>query len=326
MGPVSKDGKYFRPLSVQTEKGGKRFHIGNGKKLQPLDTAGAWCRNEGENDAKKLVFPLEGFYLGELLQGLFHDGFDLVKGSGGFAFAAGYEDRLGVGGTDQAPALGEKNADAVYIYDGILLVKKMAQIVYHLELGGIGTGDAGFGGAVVAGSVGQEGRQGPIGMGKEAEQAAGGVEGIVVAVVFVGKEHVTRHFAGEDGADLAHTGFNEGMAGAGEFGPAAETLYFVYQGLRAFYFYQGNSTGVLGQDLAPEEDHELVSPKDVALIVYGAEAVAVAIEAEAKIGPLLLYQSNEVLKMSGLDGIGRVVRKGGVGSAVQGQDLTAQAG
>lgn len=90
MGPVSKDGKYFRPLRVWTEKGRKRFHMVNAKKLQPLDTAGAWCRNEGEIDRKKLVLPVKGFYLGELLQGLFHDGFDLFKGGGGFAFAAGY--------------------------------------------------------------------------------------------------------------------------------------------------------------------------------------------------------------------------------------------
>ena len=117
-----------------------------------------------------------------------------------------------------------------------------AEFIYYLEFVGVGTGDAGFGGAVVAGGVGQEGRQGPIGMGEDAEQAAGGVEGVVVAVV-PGK--AAGHFAGEDGMIRAR-GLDEGMAGAVNSGrPPRRCISSTSLGA---FTPPGGGTGVLRQD------------------------------------------------------------------------------
>ena len=193
-----------------------------------------------------LVLPVEVFYLGVLVEGGFEDVVDFGEGLGAGAFAAGHEDGLGVGSADEAPAMGEVDADAVDVGDGIVPAEVMLELLYHLEFILVGTGDAGFGGAMVTGDGGQVGGEGFLAVGKDAKEAAGGVEGVVVAVVFVGEEHVAGHFAGEDGANFAHASFDKGMAGAGEFGLAAEAFYFVDEGLGAFHFHQGGGAGVLG--------------------------------------------------------------------------------
>jgi hypothetical protein len=93
-------------------KEGEKFHIRDMKKLQPLKRlelgvglAGKMVENLRSfallrMTHDKLILPLELSYLGKLLKGLFHDGTDLDEGGLGFAFAAGHQDGLGVGGAD----------------------------------------------------------------------------------------------------------------------------------------------------------------------------------------------------------------------------------
>ena len=94
-------------------------------------------------------------------------------------------------------------------------------------------------------------------------------------------------------------------------------LDVVVHRLRALHLADDRRPGIQGKQIAGEEDHQLVPPEDVALLVDRADAVRVAIERNAEVrtrGPDLLLQVAQVL---GHGRIGVVVGKGAVQLAEQ---------
>ncbi len=77
-------------------------------------------------------------------------------------------------------------------------------------------------------------RERMAGIGNDLHEAAGGIEGVVEAVVAVAEEHVAAHFAGQFRVRLLHLGFDEGMAGLPHDGVAAARGEIVVHGCEHF--------------------------------------------------------------------------------------------
>ncbi len=177
--------------------------------------------------------------------------------------------------------------------------------------------DAGFGGAVVCRQGGEQGRKARFAVGKQAQEPARGIQRIVKAVVLVSKEDMPRHFAGKHGACFAHAGFNQRVACFCEFGSTAKARYFIYKYLRALYLDQAGGVRVLREYLAPEKGHQLIAPDDVTSVVDHADAVAVSVKANAKVGVSLKHLGTQVLEVLCFGGVGFVVREVAVGGEVE---------
>src|SRR3989449_8168258 len=78
------------------------------------------------------------------------------------------------------------------------------------------------------------------------------------------------------------------------------------------------------REVAGEEHQQLIAEHDAALLVYGADAVAVAVERDAELGLLADDCGPQVAQVLEHGGIGMVIRKRAVRFAEQRHDFGAE--
>src|SRR4051812_854211 len=125
------------------------------------------------------------------------------------------------------------------------------------------------------------------------------------------------HLAGEERAVLLHFRLDERVADLPHDGAAAPPLDVVVEGLRAFPLAHNGGTRKILENVAGEDEQELVTPENVPVFVDGAEPIRVAVEGDAQIGAFdadFLLQISQILRDSG---IGMMVREGAVEVAEQ---------
>ena len=130
------------------------------------------------------------------------------------------------------------------------------------------------------------------------QQARTRVDAVVEVYDGVVEEDVAAELAREGSARLQPLGEHVGVAGAPHDRLAAVVLDVFHQGERAFHVEDDGPTRLFFEGFAGVEDHVHVGPQDVAVVVNHAQAVAVAINADAHVRALLLdlgYQVNYVL-------------------------------
>ena len=72
----------------------------------------------------------------------------------------------------------------------MLALEGLSDLIYHLKLDVVGAVHPDFRSAVIRGYSGQQFRERFLGVLQNPEEAGGSIDGVVVSVVFVRKEHV----------------------------------------------------------------------------------------------------------------------------------------
>ena len=140
--------------------------------------------------------------------------------------------------------------------------------------------------------------------GHDLDQAASGVQRIVVSEIPIGEKHVAGHFAGQLGMLLLHLGFDQRMAGLVHDRVAAQPLQLVVQELRAFHFADERRARLARQNLAPVDQQQHVAVDHFAVFIHRADAVRIAIERDAQIGLLRPHGVLQVFRFAGTVGSG----------------------
>jgi hypothetical protein len=138
---------------------------------------------------------------------------------------------------------------------------------------------------------------------------AGGVDAVVEAEPAVGEEDVAADLAAEQRPLLLHLGLDEAVAGLPHDAAAAPRRDVVVERGRALHLADDGRAGVLGEHGPREEDHELVAPEDVPLLVHGAEPVGVAVVGHAQVGAGLGTFAFRCVEVALHRGVGVVVGK-----------------
>src|SRR5213592_1979964 len=94
--------------------------------------------------------------------------------------------------------------------------------------------------------------------------------------------------------------------------PPAQPPNFLIQRLRAFDFDDSHRARMLGQNFAPEENHQDVAPNYLTAIVDDANAIPIPIQPDAHVCMFSAHCHDEVTQVFRLNRIGMVVRKPGI--------------
>ena len=233
-------------------------------------------------------------------------------------FGSGDEDGLGVGGSEEPPAIVGEDSDAVDFVDvGAGGFEAGGDFDDDFEFAGIVAVEAEFGGVDDFGKGFADGGKFAVHAGDDAHEADGDVEGVVEAVPAVGVEDVAAHFPGEGGGDFGHLGLDEAVAGFEHHGDAAGAGDLVVEDLAGLDVGDDGGAGVGAQDVAGEDDHELVAEEHAAAVVDGADAVGVAVEADAEVGLGFQHGVDELFLVLGDGGVGVMGGEGSVDGAVE---------
>src|SRR5512143_357876 len=131
------------------------------------------------------------------------------------------QERLGVGGAHQTPAVGEDHPHAVHGHRRVARGEEFLGPAHHLELPVLGAVAADLGRGEGPGDVGQQPGERALGVREELEEARRGVDAVVEAEPAVAEEDVAAHLAAEERALLLHLGLDEAVARLPHDGPAA---------------------------------------------------------------------------------------------------------
>src|SRR5207248_10528288 len=121
---------------------------------------------------------------------------------------------------------------------------------------------------------------------------------------------VPARLPGEDSPLLLPLGLDERVPRLPHDGAAAPLLDVVVERLRALHLADDGGAGMILEDVAGEEEQELVAPEDLALLVHRAEAIGVAVEGDPQIGALRADLLLEVLQVLGDRRVGVMIGKG----------------
>lgn len=236
----------------------------------------------------------------------------------------------GVAGAEQRPAGGRLDTHAVDLQEGDTGkgVQGIAHVGEDEGLVGLGDGKAKLGGAKQAGQGIDMLREGAgiVGLREHFEETRGGVEGIVVAEVAVGKKQVARDLGGEGSACLVELFAQFGVADAPHDDLATCPGQLVEDGAGAAHFTDKAGAGGGGQDVASKQNEQLVAPDDAALVIDDDKAIGVAIKGKAELDVLGGDGIEQPFEVGGLGGIGGMEGKAAIGDGGQGMHGEAQAG
>ena len=171
------------------------------------------------------------------------------------------------------------------------------------------------------GPVGQQRGQRPGGPGHDLHQTQRRVRRIVEAEVAVGEEHVPAHLPGQSRVFAQQAVLDERVPGGGHDGSAAVLGDVGKEQVRAFHVADDGAAGLFGQHLPGEERQQTVAVDDPGRFVHRADAVAVAVEPDAQLGPVLEHRSLERGEVLLLHRVRVVVGKAAVRLAVKRNDL-----
>src|SRR5262249_11453821 len=130
-------------------------------------------------------------------------------------------------------------------------------------------------------------------------------------------EDMAAHLAGEGRAGLGHLRLDQRMAGLPHKGLAAGARDLVEQDLARLDIRNDGDPGMSRQDFAGEEHHHLVGPEYAPGSVDGTDAVAVAVEGNAKIAALLGDGGADLREIFRHGGIRMMVWKAPVDGLIQ---------
>ena len=102
------------------------------------------------------------------------------------------------------------------------------------------------------------------------------------------------HLAGERRPGLGHAALDEGVARLPHLGPPAGLGHGVEQRLTRLHIGDHACARPLGEQVAREQDEQLVRPEHFPFAVHSAQAVAVAVERKAEVEALATHQIDEL--------------------------------
>src|SRR5512138_3096101 len=235
-----------------------------------------------------------------------HEPLDLGDPLGRLRLEPEHEERLRVGGADEPPAVREHDAHAVDRHRLVARAEELLRAAHDLELLVLGAVDAELRGRARPGDVGEQRGERRVGAGEELEQAARRVDAVVEAEPAVPEEDVAAHLAREDGLLLLHLRLDEAVPRLPHDRAAAALRDVVVEREGALHLADDRGARHLGEERAREEDHELVAPEDVPLLVDRADAIGVAVVGDPDVRLRLEHLRLQVLEVL-LDGGIRVV-------------------
>ena len=188
-------------------------------------------------------------------------------------FEAHHQNGLSVGRAQEPPAFRKNDAHTVDVHRRVGLLEVLRDARHQFEFDLVRTVHADLGRGYHLGNPGQLRRERPSGLGDDFDQAARGVERVVVAAVAIAEKHVAGHFARQFGVLLFHFGFDQRVAGFIHDAVAAQFGDLIVHHLRAFHLADERRAGLPLKDLARVNQEQQIAVDDVAVLVDGADAV-----------------------------------------------------
>ena len=237
---------------------------------------------------------------------------------------AEHQQRLGVAGADEAPAVGEGDPDSVHVDDRVAGgAEDLGGPLHHRELLLLRHVEADLGAGEGARHVGQQLRQRPLLVGEDLQQPCRAVHRVVEAEVAVLEEDVAAHLPGQLGVGLLHLRLDQAVPRLPHHRRAAVGGDVVVERGRALHLTDDRRSGDLGQHRAGEEDHQLIPPEHLALVVDDADPIGVTVVGDPHLGLLLLHRGDEVLEVLQHRRVRVVVGEPGVHLAEEGHHVEA---
>ena len=131
------------------------------------------------------------------------------------------------------------------------------------------------------------------------------------------------HLAGEGRAGFLHLRLDQRVAGFPHQRLSAQFGNTVEQHLTGFDVGDDRGAGVGLQDVAGQQQHQLIAPENAAFAVDRSDPIAVAVEGDAQIASLAAYGVDQLLQVLGDRRVRMVRREGAVDLRVQ-QDVFAR--
>src|SRR5256885_800443 len=225
---------------------------------------------------------------------------------------------------DGVPAAFEDDADAVHLDGLAVLAQALLRELDGAEFLVLGEVEADLGRRVRARDIVEHLAQRPSVARDQLEQARGRVDAVIESEVAVAEEDVPAHLSREQRVFLLHLALDQRMPGLPHDGAAAVLLDVVIQCLRALDFADDGRTGAVGENVAREEDHELVAPEDAGLLVDGPDAIGIPIPGDADVGLAIRHLLLQIAQVRLDGGIGVMVRKRPVEIAEQLDDVVSE--
>src|SRR4051812_35023282 len=237
---------------------------------------------------------------------------DLLQLGLGLRFPAQDQKRLRVGSADEAPGAVDDHAHAVHLDGLAVLAQALFRDLDRAELLLLRKVEADLGRGVHLGhAVEHLGQLAPVAR-HQLEQARRRVDAVVEAVIAVLEEDVPAHLPREERVLLFHLGLDERVPGLPHDGAAAALLDVVVERLRALHLADDGRAGPVREHVAREEDHQLIAPEDLAVLVHRAHAVGVAVPGDTQIRLCFQHLTLQVVQVLFHGRIGMVIGEGAV--------------
>src|SRR5436309_4166045 len=114
------------------------------------------------------------------------------------------------------------------------------------------------------------------------------------------------------------------MAGLVKYWLSAQPRNLLIQRLRALNFNDSDLAGMLGQNFAPEKNHQSVAPDNLSAIVNDPNPISIPIQPDAHVRMFPAHCGDEITQVLRLNRIGMVMRKPGIRVAVQPDEIDAE--
>src|SRR5262245_14181147 len=165
---------------------------------------------------------------------LFDDGAIFFQLFSALILEAKPESGLSIRRPDPPPPLGKLNADAVHVDDIVALAEIFLGFLCDDKFLIVRAIDSDFRRRYTLGQIRKQSGQWLLRVRQYFQQAKGSINRVVVTEITFFEEHVTAHFAGQQGMGLFHFGLKQGMAGLPHDRHSAVFGDVVIEPLRAF--------------------------------------------------------------------------------------------
>src|SRR3954469_5187021 len=237
------------------------------------------------------------------------------------------QNRLSIGCANEAPAISEQDAHAVYREYVVLRGEVFLRLFDDAEFLVVRTIDANLRRRDEARDIAEEIAYALARIGDDPEQTRRAVKRIVEAVEAFREKHVARHFATDGCVRLMHLLLDERVTRLPHHGYAAGLLHRFGQRLGRFDIeYDRLAPARPGQRITRVQDEQVVAPDYVTGVVDDTDPIGVAVERNSNVGVVLLYSGNQRLEIFRHRRIRMVIRKGAVALAEETAWLDAELG
>ena len=117
---------------------------------------------------------------------------------------------------------------------------------------------------------------------------------------------MTTHLPRQQGPGAHHHVFNQGMTRATHHGLAAQAADFIKQGLAGFDIGNNGRPRIVGQEGTGPQNHQLIRPHDLPLIINHPNAITIAVKSDANVTVFLAARfgatKSDFRELTGRDG------------------------